>query len=1097
MDKNIKLIINGKVCDTADKSISFAVTTQISDFNDISKRTGAFSYTIKLPRTKINKNIFGFIDEIDVANKFNRKKNFDCQLIVNDNLLLDGYYVIREIDENYFQGYITNKIGGIFSLFGNDSLQAIQSLPKIDFEGVNIPTIKQSSYSSFDFYDNATSDCLNPSLAFDFTSLVTGFKDPTKGLLYSTIDYRDYYATPLMAYSNFYIAGGDANDDGSYNPSNFQPDLDLFNNTKYLINNFSIFNFNPSLRVREVIKALFYDIGYVANIDVEELNDRDLLMPYFGDTEPKWNWLHLSKAELYTDYTNNEIDSVAKIYGQQYTKYPLLSARKLNNRYLSSNFTDFLDVIQYSDRLYSGLPYVPARKYEMATTKNINTVDILDNWNVHYTMTNGLKYDFSNNFDYNSIPVLSDVGAERDTGWIYTAPASGVYEFDLQMFHDLRIYHHKNLSNIYSPFAPVDVNKINNDNYLIDIEKQQVGSVTAGYDGSDTSSGTWMYSNYEKWFIQNMVIFVKGDDNFTDESSDLISAIKRTFNEYNTTSDEFFTQQPFNESFPSAPQSFSNNIHTNKRLQNIPSENVIAFYHPMLRDLYNGGSFSTWEQYIRNQESILVKPKKFPTTEEEKLDYFGFGEQTNILNFDNRIVSFYQTIPNTDSGGIAKYNDMVKPFSQNAQKQRKLVRTFLNSDFVVDTDNCSNVSSKYKTIWEASASGQVDFKFNTVLNKGEQVRMYYISINQLKLILDASNYNVTVPSPFNLNYGYLSICASYGDNYMDDYKVNHLKIKCVSDDVYTEKLNLAEFLPDIKKKDFIQDFIKSNNLYFDINENVITFKKRADFYKYSSQLDMTDRIDSKRINISPVDNPKVIEYGLKSSDNDDFKSSLDSLNPIGVYNFGDNIYLSKNTIDLTSQLFVSSTNIPYKLNFYKIEYNPFGARFIFKQTDPNNPVPADRDYTHILEAQYVLSLSSFNEGGSSLQKNEEAEMSYSRTARMVYQNHDVIINDTDDLTVNALVNGAHFSYIGRHISTSVSEKGILLNSNKTSFFIDTFTDLQDSSNVEYYAYIDEVLFSKLDLSKPVTIQNTLYYIQKVDAYNPLSNELTKIIFLKL
>lgn len=1088
--KNLKLYINKQLCDLQPSNLSYAITKQITDYNDISKRTGDFSYTIKIPLTKVNQKIFKFINNLDVINKFNKTKNYECSFYVNDNLMIEGYFNLTSIDEKYYNGYISNKISGIFNLFGDKTLQDI-TLPTIPFEGVMLP-ITSSPPSGNNYYQRGGinfPEVLNIDLCFDFQALLKGKKDPSFGLNLSTsvADYTDYYSIALVAYDNFYT-----------------DKTDIVIGKRAITNLLSYENFMPQVKFKKVLETLFHDIGFSVELQIPEYNDNNLVIPYFGNESPKWNYAHLASCSLTTD-TNSYTD-YSRFPGLRFLKNPLITSnfQYLPFNYINETWTnrkslnyDWNSSFQYSDQTNLGLntTFIPKSSLDSYVNSSSSTVQVIQfdpcmavdkksDYKVHYTMTNNLLFDFGNNFDYFSNPTIADYTptTTRDSGWIYTVPATGKYSFDIQNFHDLRIYHGNKYGKIFptpppitsayppsNPLFPMRIESTDTSNYLTDKTKIALGNVVAGYENNNPSTGTWIYANREEFYIQNMVMVIKDNgDDLTNENSILMQSIKETF------------KPLVRQNLPYGQHDL---LATYKKISQIKNDNIVAFYCPMLRDLYIGqdGVPKTWEEYVDYEKSILKNNQTYPLTEDDKLKYFGFGDGVDIKGFDNNITSTWMNITaKIASTTPPNYSSIITNYNATEQKKRKLVKTYLNNNYFENQSFRTFFEADAYQFYtrEAVASGTVDWKFEANLTKGDQLRMVYITINQYGISLGLNNFDFTYPAfPTGTNYleNYFKN-NPYQDCYTDEMLVNRFKINYISDE--DKELKLSNFLPAIKQKDFIQDFIKSNNLYFDIKDNNITFKKQKDFISKNPQKDLTGNIDTNTISITPVENYKTIEYGFKASSNDDYKDLINNINPPLTIDNGNNIYLNNELLDLTSKIFSSSTNLDYRFYFFDIVYvNKF------KQINS-------------IKSQGIINITSFNEGGSSLTNLDEVDGSLDRDPRLIYHNDAKVLTGQTNGEV-ILINGLPFKYILNDIKTSQSNIDILLNSNRTDFFNNSFSNLQDSCYVELYVYLNETEFAKMDLSKPVSIDNTLYYIQKIDAYNPLSNSLTKILLLRL
>lgn len=1061
MNKNIKLYIDGQLTDCQDKSISYAITKQISDFTDITQRTGSFSYSINLPRSTNNKKIFGFIDELDVINKFKRNSNYDCQLQVNDNTLIDGLFVLREITSTSFQGNIVNRFGDVFSLIG-DKLITELKLPIIDFEGVMLPVTNDSTPNTYS-YNTLSSNSLNPSLGYDMFALATAYKDPTRGLLGASLDLRDYYVTSFVQYSNFFVSS-----------SKNVLQLNTF------INDFSIYNYMPQIKLLAVIKQLFTDIGYSFEIKNELVADPNLVIPYFGDSEPLFNWLHLSKCSIFTDrdnisFSEKKNTNTAGVmfgFGTYTDNKPFVSSKEASKKSIHISTGK-----QFSDQ--KGLGADPNTVKQMNTQVTANSSD---DFKVHYTPTNGLNYDFNNNFS--SFTPAAQTGDGRDGGWIYTAPADGTYNFNLVYEHDISFYHWRRFGTIETSYYPKTTTFLNKDDmgfplWTWDELKVNYGNFINGYIGDPNNlnghnplgPASWNYNNKEQFEMGNMVIFYKGSDDLSNQSSPLLSAYIDTFD-----SNYLNNAQGVGQHVERLQQA--------KKLANLADENVIAFYNPMLRDLYNGGRPDLrWEDWIVDQKTLYKNTQAYPITEEDKLNYYGFGNGTDILNYDNQLASAFWDMGGY--GGIGprwrtwNTGDTVAQTSAE-QKKYKLVKAYLSPEPAYQLDN---ETPSYRNTWyptyPAKAGGTIKFEFNTKLAKGEQVRMYYVTASQWRIMNNLVNYN-SGPDAGNMyqdsafwdgeGHG-----QKYSDWYFDDGSITSLNIKCISDDAYTESLPLANFLPTgIKQKDLLNDFIKSNNLFFDIEGNNVIFNTRKDFYSNTVQKDLTDRMNNTYDNIQPIVLNRSYTLGTTSPANYDFSAYLQDSNPTIKIDLGNNIYLDQTVVDLTSTIFKNTYARP---SFYRAYNISWQGGFYTSNTN--------------YQLFSGIDVPSFQEGGDFRQPLSEADANYSRAKRLLY--YDGFLTSVN--LGSKLINGIPFNYVPINISSV--DKGLLNNQNKATLFNDKFLDLQDSSYIEWYGYIDDALFANLKLNRPIKIMNTIYYIQQIQQYNPLNIGMTKLVLLKL
>lgn len=102
-ENRIEILVNGEKLDYRDVSdFGIKMNRIVTDFNDISKRFGDFSYTFVLPITKNNSRIFKFADAHARKNIFKPNRDLPCLVYHNGRLLLDGVISLQSVTrENY------------------------------------------------------------------------------------------------------------------------------------------------------------------------------------------------------------------------------------------------------------------------------------------------------------------------------------------------------------------------------------------------------------------------------------------------------------------------------------------------------------------------------------------------------------------------------------------------------------------------------------------------------------------------------------------------------------------------------------------------------------------------------------------------------------------------------------------------------------------------------------------------------------------------------------------------------------------------------------------------------------------------------------
>ena len=83
-----------------DSALPIAIQYQVADIRDISKRNAAYSKTLTLPGTKNNNYWFGNLFDINSDfTMFNPNKKTDAKLVVNGEIVIDGFLQLRKINK--------------------------------------------------------------------------------------------------------------------------------------------------------------------------------------------------------------------------------------------------------------------------------------------------------------------------------------------------------------------------------------------------------------------------------------------------------------------------------------------------------------------------------------------------------------------------------------------------------------------------------------------------------------------------------------------------------------------------------------------------------------------------------------------------------------------------------------------------------------------------------------------------------------------------------------------------------------------------------------------------------------------------------------
>ena len=96
----IQIYIDNKLIDLDNTNIS--LQKEFTDDVENIPTEVEYSFSISIPTTLNNKEIFGFIDTFDVSNKFSRLYN--AELYVDESLIMKGNFKMTSIDSDHFKG---------------------------------------------------------------------------------------------------------------------------------------------------------------------------------------------------------------------------------------------------------------------------------------------------------------------------------------------------------------------------------------------------------------------------------------------------------------------------------------------------------------------------------------------------------------------------------------------------------------------------------------------------------------------------------------------------------------------------------------------------------------------------------------------------------------------------------------------------------------------------------------------------------------------------------------------------------------------------------------------------------------------------------
>lgn len=404
----MQFLINGREVDYEDDgNFPLRLYKRLIDFKDPKSRKGETTYSIKLPYSDNNQRILGSLRILSEYNKFRRGITYNCEINSGGQTLINGIFVINQIDRDGYEGYITASTGAIGSLLNGLNLRDITGM-LVDYDGwvtINLnlalfETQQQEHYKNL--------------IAFPMVSYGNYFT-PNYWDITPIINCSDTY--PISSYGNIDVAPKEIFGNEIFN---------LNDNTNLQID---FRDMPPAAYVVPVLQHMFKDIGYrIAGSWVNTEEAKRLLMPYVGDRNYIYNWEYMANA--YAEWLQFSGERVGGVIHFKYLGG------------LGRNYTAFWDSINLMPPNWTGT-FVADCAYRANPTLYPNgTTDphLFDVQNsvfdppcldAYWIFFNALGFDIVVDRSFNMNTVY-DIGSGLPLYTTYTAPVSGIYTIQLE-----------------------------------------------------------------------------------------------------------------------------------------------------------------------------------------------------------------------------------------------------------------------------------------------------------------------------------------------------------------------------------------------------------------------------------------------------------------------------------------------------------------------------------------------------------------------------------------------------------------------------------------------------------------------------------------
>ena len=303
---------------------------------------------------------------------------------------------------------------------------------------------------------------------------------------------------------------------------------------------------------------------------------------------------------------------------------------------------------------------------------------------------------------------------------------------------------------------------------------------------------------------------------------------------------------------------------------------------------------------------------------------------------------------------------------------------------------------------------------------------------------------------------------------------------------YSETIKINNAIPKgIFQKDFFLSICKMYNLY--VYDDIFTDKKiyirpYIDFYPTTSAnaLDWSNKIDrSKPLSIKPMSELNARYYQFKYKDDSDYYN--ENYKKKYNQNYGDRLYdtnydFSKDTESL-EVIFASSPLVQVSGKDKKITQ-------ILKLSDNNTKEQQMDSVIRIMQVQKLTGVTSWNIQKQDGSGNLIAQTNYGYAGHLFFNGSGI---PTQDINFGA-PNEIYFT------TTSYPTTNIF-----NAYYSDYMAEItsKDSKLLTCYALLNNVDINNLDFSKYIWIDGVLFRLNKVEGYNPMEYNTTKISLLKV
>lgn len=260
---NLRIITEfGELVYQSAESLNIQLNRIVDDMTDISNRFAEFSYDFDIPIVKENSLIFSFANVLGEKRVFVKNKNIDCQVLLNQSLLLDGVINLEGITQSAYKCKFFSKFKELIDVLNEDDADGNQKT----LRSLKLPLVKDWKYE-----DSIIDHVL------------------TYGNLDSDATTHQY---PLSFYSTYYCQESYYSGTTDIQGYPFLNEADK-QNYYYLLNNFSghdnrIYEHQvpPAIYIVSIVNQILADAGWkLGGQFFNDKNIKKIVLLYAGDED--------------------------------------------------------------------------------------------------------------------------------------------------------------------------------------------------------------------------------------------------------------------------------------------------------------------------------------------------------------------------------------------------------------------------------------------------------------------------------------------------------------------------------------------------------------------------------------------------------------------------------------------------------------------------------------------------------------------------------------------------------------------------------------------------------------------------------------------